>query len=205
MNLSHAFAAMLVLMSMQSAPAEDRLPTIPPARYDPDQKKAAAEFEAARHTAVFGPFEPMMHSPRLMSRARALGDYLRYQSTMGALGELVILMTAREWSQDYEWATHYPIALKAGIRKELADAVANDRRPATMSDDETAVYEYVSELLKTKQVSNATFARAKSRFGAAGVVDMTGIIGYYSLLAMQLNAAQYPPLPGAPTLPRLFR
>jgi len=187
-----------------SAHADDRLPTIPPAQYSPEQKQAAAEFEAARKVPVFGPFEPLMYSPAVMSQARAMGDYLRYKSAIGnTLSELAILLTAREWTQDYEWSVHYPIALKAGIRQEIADAIAEGRRPATLSADEAIVYDYALELLKNKQVSNFTFERAKTRFGAKGVVDMTGIVGYYTFLAMQLNAAQYPPAKDAKKLPRM--
>jgi 4-carboxymuconolactone decarboxylase len=175
-----------------AARAEERLPTIPPAQYSEEQKQAAAEFEAARKVPVFGPFEPMMYSPQVMSLARAMGDYLRYKSAIGnTLSELAILITAHEWAQDYEWSVHYPIALKAGIRKEVADDIAAGRRPATMSPDEETVFAFTSELLRNRQVSDATFERARSRFGSKGVVDMTGIVGYYTFLAMQLNVAQY--------------
>ena len=187
-----------------SVRAEERLPTIPPAQYSAEQKQAAADFEAARKVPVFGPFEPLMYSPAVLSQARAMGDYLRYKSAIGnTLSELAILLTARDWSQDYEWSVHYPIALKAGIRPEVADAIADGRRPAALSADEEIVYDYALELLKNKQVSTATFERAKARFGARGVVDMTGIVGYYTFLAMQLNAAQYPQPKDAKKLPRL--
>src|ERR1700683_1149852 len=195
--------ACFVLIGL-SVRAEERLPTIPPAQYSAEQKQAAADFEAARKTPVFVPFEPLMYSPVVMSQARAMGDYLRYKSAIGnTLSELAILMTAREWTQDYEWSVHYPIALKAGIRPELADAIAEGRHPNALSADEEIVYDYAMELLKNKQVSNATFEHAKARFGAKGIVDMTGIVGYYTFLAMQLNAAQYPPPRDAKRLPRL--
>jgi 4-carboxymuconolactone decarboxylase len=203
-RLGPLLGVLLGLIAM-AARAEERLPLIPPAQYDQEQKQAAAEFEAARKTPVFGPFELMMHSPQLMSRARAMGDYLRYRSALGNLAELVILMTAREWSQDYEWSTHYPLALQAGIGREVADAIGEGRRPSAMTKDEEVVYRYVSELLRTKHVSDATFERAKSRFGAKGVVDMTGIAGYYTFVAMQLNAAQYPVARDGRRLPRLTR
>jgi len=187
-----------------SARAEERLPTIPPAQYSTEQKQAAAEFEAARKVPVFGPFEPLMYSPAVMSQARAMGDYLRYKSAIGnTLSELAILLTAREWTQDYEWSVHYPIALKAGIRPDVADAIADGRLPQALSADEEIVYDYAMELIKNKQVSNATFERAKARFGAKGVVDITGIVGYYTFLAMQLNVAQYPQPKDAKKLPRL--
>ena len=185
------------------AHAADRLPTIPPAQYSEEQKKAAADFEAARKAPPFGPFEPLMHSPQVMTQARAMGDYLRYHSAIGnTLSELVILVTAREWTQDYEWYVHQPIAVKAGIRQEICDAIADGRRPGGMREDEEIVYDFAIELLRNKRVSDRTFDRADKRFGKKGVVDLTGIVGYYTFLAMQLNAAQYVPPAAAKQLPR---
>jgi 4-carboxymuconolactone decarboxylase len=198
--------AFLFTIGVPAARAEERLPTIPPAQYSEEQKQAAADFEAARKVPVFGPFEPMMYSPQVMSQARAMGDYLRYKSAIGnTLSELAILMTAHAWSQDYEWAVHYPIALKAGVRREVADDVGAGRRPARMSPEEEAVFDFTSELLRNKQVSDATFERAKSRFGSKGVVDMTGIVGYYTFLAMQLNVARYQVAMDGKKLPRVPR
>jgi 4-carboxymuconolactone decarboxylase len=172
--------------------AQQRLPTIAPEQYTAEQKKAAEDFLAARKVPVFGPFEPMMHSPEVMSIARSTGDYLRYHSAIGnTLSELVILVTAREWSQDYEWYVHQPIALKAGISKDIADAIADGRRPVAMSADEEIVYDFTVELQKNKRVSDATFSRAEQRFGKKGVVDMVAISGYYTSLAMQLNTVRY--------------
>jgi|SRR5208283_3674397 len=180
------------LFVASAALAQDRLPNIPPERYTDEQKKAAEDFLAARKVPVFGPFEPLMYSPQVMNQARAMGDYLRYQSAIGnTLSELVILITAREWSQDYEWHVHYPIALKAGIKPETADAIADGRRPAGMNEDEEIVYDFATELLRNKRVSDRSFDRAEKRFGKKGVVDLTGIAGYYTFLAMQLNAARF--------------
>ena len=205
MTFRLALATCLVAFTA-AALAEERLPTIPPAQYTPEQKQAAEDFEQARKVPVFGPFQPLMHSPQVMSQARAMGDYLRYKSALGnTLSELAILVTAREWSQDYEWHVHQPIALKAGIRKEVVDAIAEGRRPAGMAADEEIVYEFATELLRNKQVSDATFERAKARFGTKGAVDLTGIVGYYTFLAMQLNAAQYPVPKEGIRLPRMPR
>jgi 4-carboxymuconolactone decarboxylase len=198
--------AFLLTIVVVAARAEERLPTIPPARYSEEQKQAAADFEAVRKVPVFGPFEPMMYSPQVMSQARAMGDYLRYKSAIGnTLSELAILITAHEWTQEYEWAVHYPIALKAGIRKEVADDIAAGRRPHAMEPDEQTVFDFTIELLEKKQVSDATFERARSRFGTKGVVDMTGIVGYYTFLAMQLNVAQYDVATVGKKLPRTPR
>jgi 4-carboxymuconolactone decarboxylase len=196
-------AAATTLLFATSAWARDRLPTIPPDQYTDAQKKAAEEFLAARKVPVFGPFEPLMYSPEVMSQARAMGDYLRYKSAIGnTLSELVILITAREWTQDYEWYVHKPIALKVGIKPEIIDAIRDGRRPEGLSDDEQIVYDFSTELHKNKRVSDASFARAEKRFGKTGIVDLVGINSYYTLLAMHLNTARYPmPKEGVP-LPR---
>ena len=204
MSPAPQLAALLafLIVGMASARAEDRLPAIPPADYTPAQKQAAADFLAARKAPVFGPFEPLMHSPEVMTLARSMGDYLRYKSGIGTtLSELVILITAREWSQDFEWSFHKPIALKAGVPAALVQAVQEGRRPEGMTDDEAIVYDVTTELHRTHRVSDATFARADRRFGKPAVVDMIAIAGYYTFLAMQLNAAQYPSTDGV-GLPR---
>ncbi|MDB5822990.1 MAG: carboxymuconolactone decarboxylase family protein [Herminiimonas sp.] len=187
-----AAVASVIIVASFAAHAAERLPTIPPAQYNADQKKAAEEFEKARKKPVFGPFEPLMHSPEVMSQARSMGDYLRFNSALGnTLSEFVILVTARQWTQDYEWYVHYPIALQVGIKKDVADAIGDGRRPTGMTADEEIVYDFSTELHNNKRVSDRTFDRAEKRFGKKGVVDLTGINAYYTLLAMQLNVAQY--------------
>jgi len=192
-TLSNILIPIILTMTINPlATAAERLPTIPPSQYTEEQKKAAEEFLATRKVPVFGPFEPLMHSPQVMSQARAMGDYLRYQSALGTtLSELVILITAREWSQDYEWYVHHPIALKAGIKPEVTAAIADGRRPTGMTEDEEIVYDFSMELHKNKRVSDHSYERAEKRFGKKGIVDLTGINAYYTLLAMQMNVAQY--------------
>lgn len=196
-------AALTLFLGGEAAMAQDRMPPLAPEKYSDQQKKAAEEFLAARKVPVFGPFLPLMRSPEVMNQARAMGDYLRYRSTIGTtLSELVILVTAREWTQDYEWYVHYPIALKAGIKKEIADAVADGRRPEGMSEDEAMVYDFSLELHRNKRVSDATYGRAVKRFGEQGVIDLTAINGYYTFLAMTMNTTRMPiPADGKP-LPR---
>lgn len=188
---------------MTTMKSQERLPTIPPDQYGAAQKKASEDFLATRKVPVFGPFEALMHSPEMMSLARGMGDYLRYKSAIGnMLSEFAIIITAREWSQDYEWWLHAPIAIEAGIKPEIVDAIRDGRRPAGMSEDEEIVYDFSIELHRNKSVSDATFARAEQRFGKNGVVDLVGINGYYTLLAMQLNTARYRIPEDAQPLPR---
>jgi len=105
---------------------------------------------------------------------------------------MIILITAREWTQQYEWAAHHEIAIKAGLKPEIAAAIAEARRPAGMAEDEEIVYEFCTELHRTKRVSDATYQRAVAKFGEQGVIDMVGVNGYYTFLAMALNTARTP-------------
>lgn len=201
-RLGLGLAALAILLPSAALAQQKRLPTIPPANYDAEQKAAAESFLAARKEPVFGPFEPLMHSPRVAVPTRMLGDYLRFGSAIGTtLSEFEILLISREWSQNYEWSFHAPIALQRGISQAKIDDIAAGRRPAGMSADETIVYEFVTELLKTKHVSDPVYAKAQARYGDKGVMDIVGLCGYYSFQAMTLNVAQTAPVPGQPTLP----
>ena len=179
-----------------------RLPTIPPADYDDAQRTAAAAYRDLRGVDPFGPYEALMHSPKLMLLAQSVGEYLRYHSGIGTtLSELVILVVARHWSQDFEWYAHAPIAAKVGISDAVIAAIRDGRRPDGMSGDEALVYDFTTELHQFKRVSDPTWARAEQRFGKPAVVDLVGISGYYGFLAMQMNACRYAP-PGNDRLPR---
>ena len=191
---SQAAAAVITAKGMQPAAAPDRLPPIPVSLMTDAQKKAAEEFKVIRNGAeVSGPFFPLLRSPELMVRASAMGEYLRYRSSLPPrLSEFVILLTAREWTQQYEWNAHYTIALKAGVSLPIATAIAEGRRPDGMDADQETLYDLVQDLLKTKNVSDPVYQRALAKFGEPGVVDTVGIVGYYSMLAMVLNTARTP-------------
>lgn len=195
-------AGLIVLMCgavfPRPAGAQDRLPPIPADRLTDAQKKAAKEFLDARHTEVFGPFVPLLRSPDLMNRVRALGDYLRFTSVLPPrLSEFAILITARQWTQQYEWNAHHASALKAGLSPDTAKAVAEGRRPDRLTQEETAVYEICTELRANQSISDVTYQRAVGTLGEQGVIDTVGIAGYYSLLAMVLNTARTPLPPGS--------
>lgn len=176
-----------------SAAAQDRLPPIPADRLTDAQKTAMTEFAAARKTGVSGPFWPLLRSPEVMNRARAMGDYLRFASVLPPrLSEFAILITARQWTQNYEWDAHAPLAAQGGLKPAIIAAIADGRRPEGMAEDEDTLYTICDELHRTQSVSDATYARAVKVFGEQGVVDIVGIQGYYTLLAMVLNTARTP-------------
>src|SRR5688572_4516070 len=190
---SCAAIAVLVLGLTLPAAAQDRLPPIPVERLTDAQKKALEEFRAARKVELSGPFWPLLRSPEVMNRARAMGDYLRFKSVFPPrLSEFAILITARHWTQNYEWDAHYQLALKGGLRADVARAVADGRRPEQMAEDEETLYNFCTELHQNKSVSDATYASMLKAFGEQGIIDAIGISGYYTLLAMVLNTARTP-------------
>jgi len=172
-------------------PMPDRMPPLADADLTPDQRDAANELASGPRGAVFGPFVPLLRSPELMRCVQKTGEYLRYNSALPPrLSEFVILLVARWWNQDVEWQIHHPIALKAGVKPAVADAIAENQRPAGMSPEEEAIYDFLAELHRHHKVGDATYARANAMFGERGVVDLTALCGYYSLLAMVMNVAQ---------------
>ena len=186
-----------------SIPADDgsrgRLPPIPPAEYTPDQARVAAAIAGGPRGGLRGPFPAMLRSPVVAERFQLLGEYLRFNSSIPtALNELAILVTAREWSAQYEWYAHHLLALKAGLPQAIAEAIAEGRKPDGMDADQAMVWQFCSEMHRTKQVSDPTYAAVRDRFGEAGVIDLIAVSGYYVAVAMTLNIAQVPLPPGVP-------
>lgn len=200
--IKSALAFVLSLAVCLNAYAQERMPPIPAEKMSDAQKKAAAEHAAARGSLT-GPWNVLLRSPELMGRVRGLSDYVRFNGALPPrLSEFVILITARQWSQPYEWNAHYPLAVKGGLNPEIAKALGDGRRPQGMAEDEEALYEFCTELLRNHSVSDATYARAVSKFGERGILDTIGLMGHYSLIAMVLNTARTP-LPAGATLPAL--
>ena len=198
-----AFALVLVWGVAMGADAQDRLPPISADRMTDAQKREVAAFEAARMASISGPFVPLLRSPELMSRVRAIGDYLRFGGVLDAkLREMVILITARQWTQQYEWNAHLSIALEAGLAPAIAQAIADGRRPEGMPPAEALIYDFCQELHTRQSISDATYAKAVSAFGEQGVIDVVGLSGYYTMLAMVMNTARTPlPAGRTPELP----
>jgi 4-carboxymuconolactone decarboxylase len=194
-------AALTLALVAEAAPLADRLPPIPEEKQTEAQKKASADFAAERNTPVFGPFVPLLRSPELMLRSHRMGEYLRYRSALGLrLSEFVILCVARHWTQQVEWTIHAPIAARNGVKPEIIAALAEGARPAAMAEDEAAAYDLLAELLAHRSVSDGTWARAVARLGEQGTVDLLGLAGYYTMLAMVMNAAHTPATGTTPPL-----
>ncbi len=182
----------------------DRLPPLPMEQWSVEQRRHAEEIMRGPRGALISPFVPLLRSPELMGHVQRMGEYLRYRNAIGThLSEIAILVTARAFSQQVEWAIHSPIALAAGVAAETVQAIRQGRRPSRMTDDEALVHDFCIELHRERVVSDTTWERAMARFDERGVVDLIGINGYYTLLAMVMNAARtaVPPTTAAPLPP----
>lgn len=170
-----------------------RLPDLDPAKFSPEQKKVHEAVLAGPRGRVVGPIKVWLANPGLAEHAQALGAYCRFNSSLPRrLSELAILVTGSFWKANYEWFAHAPIAMKAGIEPAAVEAIRTGATPKFTKADEQAIYDFASELVRTKRVSAATFARATQELTETGVIDLVGIIGYYSLVSVTLNAFELP-------------
>jgi 4-carboxymuconolactone decarboxylase len=125
--------------------------------------------------------------------AQKFGEYTRFHSTVPKkLNEFAIIITARYWNSQYEWSAHRKYAADAGLSEDTIQAVATGKRPTAMQPDEEVVYNFCTELLDTKQVSDKAFEATKAKLGEKGLVDLVAVMGYYHLVAMTLNVDRYP-------------
>jgi 4-carboxymuconolactone decarboxylase len=160
---------------------------------------------AARPGPMGGPFNIWLRSPGIGDRVQALGEEIRFRSSLPKkLNEFAIIITARQWTSQYEWYAHRRLALEGGLDPALAEDVAQGRRPANMAEDERIVYDFSTELHRTQGVSDATFKAAVDKFGERGVMDLMAVNGFYVLVSMCLNVDRTPLPDGLPPpLPEL--
>ncbi|MGH8674470.1 MAG: carboxymuconolactone decarboxylase family protein [Burkholderiales bacterium] len=183
----------------------DRMPPLHPSSLNEKQRKVVEEMTNGPRGGVKGPFIPLLRSPDLVDRLGKVGEYLRFGSSLQPrISEFVMLIVAREWTNQFEWAVHAPLALKNGIEQQIVDALAEGRRPKGMADDEEIAYEVCEELSRTKSLCDTTYRRAVESFGEAGVIDIAATYGYFVTVCAIMNLAHTPP-PGdtrvAPILP----
>lgn len=171
--------------------APERMPAIPADKMTVAQKQAAAALAAGPRGDVKGPFVSLLRSPDFMDRVQRVGEYIRFRCPLDKrINEMAAAITARHWTQQFEWWAHARQALEAGLKPAIAAAIAEGRRPAGMAEDEEIVYDFLTELLVNKGVCDTTYERALRKFGDQGVIDIIGISGYYGLLAMVMNVAR---------------
>jgi 4-carboxymuconolactone decarboxylase len=171
-----------------------RLPMLTTKDQIPPEAQAAFDAIAESRGRVGGPFAVLLHAPEVAARAAHLGTYIRFESGLpAAVRELATVVAAHECACAYEWAAHQRLAREAGVPEATIAAVAGDGDLAALAADDALVVRFGRDLLTRHRVDDATFAAAQARFGARGVVELTATLGYYSMLACALNAADVQP------------
>jgi 4-carboxymuconolactone decarboxylase len=199
------FAALIAMPQIARAEDSVRFAPLKAEELNPAQKAWAEMIAAPPRNAKFTnpPYRAYIRNPDLAPRLTAMSEYLRWNTSLPPrLSELAILITARQWTAQYEWFAHYPLALKGGLDPGIANDIAAGRRPANMKDDEAALYDLAMALYVDKKVSDPVYKAALEKFGERGIMDIIGIIGYYDITSMTLITMQagapndsVPPLP----------
>jgi 4-carboxymuconolactone decarboxylase len=165
-----------------------------------EQRRVYDATLSGRRGRVPAPLVAWLASPTFADRAQSLGEFVRYDTTLTPrLSELAILLVARHWTSAYEWFAHKPEALKGGLDPAIVDAIAQRRLPRFEHEDERAVYEFVVMLHETKGVSDALYSATVDRLGQRRVVELVGLLGYYTLISMTLNVFEIGAPDGAAT------
>ncbi len=170
-----------------------RTPYLTPEQMDPQQRRIYEDIVASRGRWLNGPYAPMLLQPRIAEPAQKLGEFLRYNTSLAPrLSELAIVIVARHWDCDFEWDQHAAIALRSDVSADLVEAIRLRQQPSRLREDEAVVYEFTRQLLERHKVEAAMYERGKATLGLVGVVELTALIGYYTLIALTLNAHEVP-------------
>ncbi len=183
-------------------PAMARFTAPDPAALPEAQRRVYDATRSGKRGTVPANVLAWLPSPELAQRAQALGVFLRYDTRLGPrLTELAILVVARRWSSGYEWGIHAGEAAKSGWSDAVIADLAAGRAPALHGDDEQVVFDVATALVVTASLPDAMFARAEAALGRQGLVELIGVVGYYTMVAMTLNAFEIAAPDGAPRLP----
>lgn len=199
--MSRFIAGILVygFVSSVHLTAQDRMPMISPDKVTEAQKKAIQDYKDIRKQDLTGPpWSVILRVPDLVVPSLQLRLHNLNNSALSPkLTEFAIMIAARHWTNNYEWAAHSTLAGRAGLSASILAAVADGRRPENMADDEALVYDFCDELLHNQSVSDPTYARMLAQFGEAGIVEAASLEGYYTYLSMIMNTARSPLAAGA--------
>jgi 4-carboxymuconolactone decarboxylase len=202
--LAVALIAVAAAVPFAAAAQDERFPPLRSDQLTPEQKAWADSIAQPPRNANFAnaPYRAYIRNPDLAPKLQALSDYVRWNSSLPArLSEFAILITASQWTQQYEFSAHYPLALNAGLDPKVADALAAGKRPDGMKDDEAALYDFAIALYRDKNVSDAIYSRAMTALGEHGVMDAIAVMGYYDLVSKTLTTIRAEPRDtGAPQI-----
>jgi 4-carboxymuconolactone decarboxylase len=176
-----------------AADARERLPMPDAAAMNEAQRASADALINGPRKGVYGPFLPLLRSPQLLDRVAKTGEYLRFESVLeGRVRELVTCAVARHCANQFEWLMHAPLAIQAGVDAAVIDAIAAGARPKRLAAEDEVALDFTRELLATHGVSDATYADALAAFGEQGVVELTTLIGYFTMVNWVMNVARTP-------------
>lgn len=164
-----------------------------PSKLTKEQQVVHDAITSGPRGAVAGPLGMWLWRPELAQRAQALGQYCRFDSSLPKrLSELAILITGRYWEAEFEWQHHKPIALEAGLDKDIIEAIRKGETPSFANEDEQCVYDLAMSLYQTKKVPEEMYQSAISILGRDTVVDLVGVLGYYAFISMTINVFEVP-------------
>ncbi len=170
-----------------------RIPPIPLEQMTPEQLAVANTLIASPRKILSGPFNALLRKPVLADRVRQLGDSIRFENSLSdQLREFSISITAKYWEAKYEWYIHSNLAIDFGINPSIIDAIGLNQEVKLTDPEQIIIYEFTNELLNTKQVSDATYAKALEHFGEITVIDLMATIGYFGFVSVILNTVRVP-------------
>ena len=179
-----------------------RVPDIPLEQLTDAQRHVYHEIAGARSGGVRGPFALWIRNPELADRANQLGNALRVHGKLEKrLFELMVLLVARHWSAQYEWFVHEKASLKAGVSPEVVEAIRTARPPTFVREDERLVFEVISEINEKRTLSQPAYERALAVLGLDLLIELVTAAGFYSMVAMVINAFDAPVPDGTRPLP----
>jgi 4-carboxymuconolactone decarboxylase len=166
-----------------------RLTDIVPEKLTPEQRRVYDAIASGPRGRVQGPLRVWLKSPDLADKAQALGAFCRFGTSLPPrLSELAILVTGAHWQAGFEWFAHAPIGIKAGLDAAAVEAIRKGEKPQFAQADEVAVYAFAQELTTKRRVSEPTYRQAVEALGEKTVVELVGILGYYTLISMTIVA-----------------
>ena len=175
-----------------------RPPRLDESHLTPEQQAVFEDIRSGPRGLVEGPLRVWLQSPAFAERAQKLA-FCRYGTRLPArLSEMAIIMVGAHWRSGFEWSVHAPIAAKAGVDSKVLEAIRVGARPSLVRSDERAVYAFSQELLEAKWISEGAYNELVEVVGTEGAVELVGILGYYTLICMTINAFEVPTADGKP-------
>jgi 4-carboxymuconolactone decarboxylase len=149
-----------------------------------ERERIRVETAARPMPGVGRAFQALLHSPELAARYLHLTNYFREASVLDLkMREMVTLATAREWNSQFIWTAHENAARQAGVPEKVILAIRDLNMKPDLSLDDTTILKYVQELLRNRKISDSTFGQVEKIVGMQGIVELTVLIGYYTMQA----------------------